>query len=81
MNLGVARRGQRMSISLTMNKYRLQSLLLCFVLHMQNIIELKLYITDQRKLLVVFQSVLCEIKKKDSQIYSRLKISQSINVE
>ena len=34
---------QRMSILLAMNKHRWQSLLLCFVLHMPNIIKLKLY--------------------------------------
>ena len=65
------------SILLTMNKHRLQSLMLCFVLHMPNIIWLNsYYITiDQRKLLTV-----CYLKfKKTIQICSPLNISQSIN--
>ena len=36
--LGVLRLDHRMSILLTMNKHRLQSLLLRFVLHMPNMI-------------------------------------------
>ena len=52
MNSGVVRLDQIMSLLLTMSKHRLQSLLLCFVLHMPNIILLNLnyIITDQRKL-------------------------------
>ena len=46
MNLDVVRLNQRISILLRMNKHRLQSLLLCFVLQM----------IDQRKLFTVFKA-------------------------
>ena len=82
MNWGVVSLDQIMSILLTMNKNRLQSLLLRFVLHLPNIIQLNLtyIIIDQRKLLTVFWSVLVKFIKTN-QICSPLKISQPINVE
>ena len=82
MNSGVVLLDQIMSILLTMNKHRLQSLLLCFVLHMSNIsyLNLNYIIIDQRKLLTDFG--VCYVKfKENNQICSPLKISQSINAE
>ena len=38
----------------------------CFTHAEHNIIKLKLYIIDQRKLLTVFRSVLCEIQRNQS---------------
>ena len=70
MNSGVVRLDHIMSILITMNKHRSQSLLLCFVLHMPNIIQLNLNyaIIDQRKLLTVFRSVLCEIQRNQPNL-------------
>ena len=62
MNSGVVRLDQIMSILITMNKHRLQSLLLYFVLQMPNII------IDQRKLLTVIRSVLCKIQRNQSNL-------------
>ena len=70
MNSGFERLDQIMSILITINKHRLQSLLLCFVLPMPDIIELNLnyIIIDQCKLLTVFDSVLCEIQRNQSNL-------------
>ena len=59
-----------MPILLAMNKHRFQFLQLRFVLHMSNIIQLNLnyVIIDQRKLLTVFPSVLCEIQRNQSNL-------------
>ena len=65
MNSGVVRLDQRMSILQTSNNHRLQSLLLCYVLH---ILNLNYKIIDQRKLLKVFRSVLCEIQRNQSNL-------------
>ena len=61
---------------LTMNKNRLQHLLLCFVLHMPNIILLSLnyIIIDQCKLPTVFRSVLCEIQRNESNLLTFKKL-------
>ena len=66
MNSDLVQLDQRISILLTMNQHQLQSLQLCFVLRMSNIIQLQLnyVIIDQRKLLAVSHSVLCEIQRK-----------------
>ena len=50
--LAALRLDQRKSVLLATNKHRLQSLMLCFVLHMPNIIKLNLnyVIIDQHKL-------------------------------
>ena len=70
-----------MSTFLMMDKHPLQ-LLMCFVLQMPSIIELNLnYIMiDQRKLLTISRSVLCEIQANQLNS-SPLNISRSINVE
>ena len=70
MNPGVVRIDHVMSILLKLNKNRQQSLLLCFVLFMSNIIELNLnyIIIDQPKLLTVFRSVLGKIQRKQSYL-------------
>ena len=49
-------------------EHRLQPLLLCFVLHMPSIIYMNYIIIDQRKLLTVFWSVLCEIQRNQSNL-------------
>ena len=59
MNSGVARLEQIMFILLTRNKHRFQFLLLRFVLHIIN---------DERKLLTIFQGVLCEIQANQSKL-------------
>ena len=70
MNSAVVRLDQVMSIFLTMNKHRLQSLLLHFVLHMPNIIYLNsnFIIIDQHKPLTIFRGVLCEIQENQSNL-------------
>ena len=62
---------------LTINKHCLQSLLLCFVLHMPNIIQLNLsyIIIDQHKLLTIFRSVLCEIQRNQSNLLTFVKLA------
>ena len=57
-----------MSVVQTMNKHRLWSLLLYFVLHMPNIINLNYIIVDRRKLLTLFRSVLCEFQRNQSNL-------------
>ena len=52
-----------MSKLLILNNYRLQSLLLCFVLHMPNIIWLNL--NHKRMLLTLFGRVLCQIQASE----------------
>ena len=40
----------------------------CFTHSEHNLIKLKLHIIDQRKLLTVFRSVLCEIQRSQSNV-------------
>ena len=55
-----------MSKLLTLNNYRLHSSLLCFVLHMPNIIWLNL--NHKRMLLTLFGRVLCQIQANESNL-------------
>ena len=69
-----------MSILLAMNNNRLQSLLLCFVFHMSNIIQLNLnYKTiEQRKLLISYISE-CAMWNSIKRIILLTFKNQSIN--
>ena len=66
----IVRLDQIMSILLTTDKHRLQSLLLRFALHIPSIIQLNLdyIITDFRKLLKIFWSVICQIQANQSNL-------------
>ena len=68
MNPGVVILDQIISKLLTLDKHYLQFLLLHFVLHMLNIIQLNLsyLIIDQSKLSTVLQRVLREIQENQS---------------
>ena len=65
MNLRVFRLDQRMSISLTINKHRLQSLLFCFAHAEHHLIKLKLY--NNRSAQAV-NSLLCETRRNQANL-------------
>ena len=75
MTLGFVWLDEIISILLTMNKHHLDSLLLRFVLHMPNIIKLKLHNNWSAQAL---NNIECYVKfKQTNQICSHLKINQS----
>ena len=74
MNSHVLQIDHRISIYLTTNKHRLQSLLLCFVLHMQNRIKYKLYNNWSAQ---AVNSVLYEIQRNQSNLLTFKLANQS----